>query len=95
MNIEIDGSTIKTEAEFHEAISAALNFPSYYGKNLDALDECLVRDTERPVILVWNHSEISEANLGSRFDKIVNVMEEVEAQDVDWGWKDRFQIQLN
>lgn len=33
-------------------IGQALNFPDYYGANLDALDECLAEQTE-PTALVW------------------------------------------
>ncbi|GAA2333968.1 barstar family protein [Streptomyces kunmingensis] len=30
-----------TEQEMHRAIAAALHFPDYYGRNLDALNDCL------------------------------------------------------
>lgn len=34
-------------------IGETLHFPDYYGRNLDALDECL-RDLDRPTALVWS-----------------------------------------
>jgi Barstar (barnase inhibitor) len=34
-------SAWSTPLDFHRAIAAALDFPSYYGKNLDALNDCL------------------------------------------------------
>ena len=37
--IEIDGKLIKKEG--HDYIKKTLNFPDYYGKNLDALYDCL------------------------------------------------------
>ena len=37
--IEIDGKLIKSEG--HDYLKETLNFPDYYGKNLDALYDCL------------------------------------------------------
>ncbi|OOP63131.1 barnase inhibitor [Arthrobacter sp. SRS-W-1-2016] len=37
----LDASSWSSEADVHAAISEALDFPSYYGRNLDALNDCL------------------------------------------------------
>ncbi|WAH98140.1 barstar family protein [Arthrobacter sp. MMS18-M83] len=37
----LDASSWSSEAEMHGAISETLDFPSYYGHNLDALNDCL------------------------------------------------------
>lgn len=42
---EVDGTALTTERGLFDALSAALQFPSYFGMNWDALDECL-RDME-------------------------------------------------
>lgn len=39
--ITIDCTDIKDKAAFHAAVSKALSFADYYGKNLDALRDCL------------------------------------------------------
>ncbi len=46
------------------AIGRALRFPSYYGANLDALEECLHDLSWLPageVVLVWDGSEVLRA----------------------------------
>lgn len=95
MNIEIDGNSIKTESEFHAAISVALSLPPHYGNNLDALFDILSGDVERPVVLVWRDSSISKVGMGDSFERIVDVLRRIESQDVEWGLAEVFELQLN
>lgn len=37
----IDASSWSTERDLHRDIAAALGFPDYYGRNLDALNDCM------------------------------------------------------
>lgn len=37
----LDGARMRDKASFHEALKAAFGFPDYYGRNLDALHDCL------------------------------------------------------
>jgi len=36
-----DANQWRSEADMHRALALALDFPDYYGNNLDALEECL------------------------------------------------------
>jgi len=49
----------ESERLMHESLKAQLSFPDYYGKNLDALDECILEDLVVPdaggLALVLNH----------------------------------------
>jgi len=49
----VDGSRVRTVGDFHEAISTALTFPPYYGRNLDALADCL-GDCDGSQLLLWD-----------------------------------------
>lgn len=44
--VEIDLKNLSSIEEVHEQLKAALDFPSYYGKNLDALYDCLTDISE-------------------------------------------------
>ena len=39
--VQLDASAWLREADLHHDIAAALDFPDYYGRNLDALNDCL------------------------------------------------------
>ena len=45
-HITIDCSQFENKDQLHEAFASALNFPAHYGKNLDALHDCLTAITE-------------------------------------------------
>jgi RNAse (barnase) inhibitor barstar len=57
--VEFDASRWNTEEHMHDSLRSALSFPYYYGKNLDALNDCLCSDLVVPdtggVALVFNH----------------------------------------
>lgn len=61
--ITIDCALIHSRTSFHEAFSLALSFPEWYGKNLDALNDCLtaVHEDTKLHLLHW---DTLEANLG-------------------------------
>ncbi|WP_426212733.1 barstar family protein [Massilia sp. TWP1-3-3] len=94
MKLEFDGVSILSESDFHEALTEALGLSTFYGKNLDALWDLLSRDVERPVLLEWKNAEISKAAMGDRFDSIVGILRDVEKQDIEYGWTERFELAL-
>lgn len=92
MIAEIDGFKIQSELDFHQEIAQVLNFSPYYGKNLDALWDVLSRDVERPVSLVWKNSAASQKSMPLDFDKIIDVLRDVEKQDADYAAGERFKL---
>ncbi|WNG33076.1 barnase inhibitor [Archangium violaceum] len=94
MLVELDGSRIKSERDFHEQLSRKLDFGPYYGRNLDALWDRLSADVERPVKLIWKDAEVSRLALGAVFDRIVSILRRVEEQDRTFGLAERFEFEL-
>lgn len=71
------GQFCTTWTDFHREISAALQFPWYYGMNSAALDECLVESGEDDgsagtVLSLWNFGEFfsGEADRREQLDHL-------------------------
>lgn len=94
MRVDIDGNNILNEADFHSAISSALSLPRYYGRNLDALFDVLSVDVERPLVLAWQNSSISQEKMREGFARIVDVLRRIEVQDSEWDLAERFELRL-
>ena len=77
MDVIISGNSIRSVADFHEIIKRQLNFPEYYGENLDALWDC-VRCVELPCKLIWEDHKTSREHLSGYFDKIRELFDEAE-----------------
>lgn len=52
MQVELDGRLMTSREEAHDHIAERLAFPSYYGRNLDALYDLLVERRGLEIILV-------------------------------------------
>lgn len=62
----IDGFKISTKEELHEKLAKDLNFPTYYGNNLDALFEVLVSEKESTVVKVLN-VDVLKKKIGKKY----------------------------
>jgi ribonuclease inhibitor len=78
-SIIINGESIKNVNDFHQQIKRLLNFPGYYGENLDALWDCL-SELETPITIIWKDHTISAANLNSYFDRIAHIFKDAEKE---------------
>lgn len=73
--IVIDCEEIKSKADFHAALARFLNFPDWYGGNLDALHDSLTAiGTDTTVQLHhWPAAEAALGPYGSRIEKVMAV----------------------
>ena len=80
----IEGKKIASPEEFHDAIAAALDFPDYYGRNLDALWDCLTGWIDTPATIVWKDSAASKARLGDFGERVVTLLHQAAAEVDDF-----------
>ena len=53
----VDGAAVMDKASFLDAFAVALDFPSYFGQNWDAFEECLTEMTWAPgtgYVILWD-----------------------------------------
>jgi hypothetical protein len=61
----VDGATVRSKAKAMDAIAMALSFPDYFGRNLDALYDCLTDLSWLPEgehVLIWDRPEVLRAH---------------------------------
>ena len=67
--IMLDGNLLADAAQMHEYLKEILQFPEYYGKNLDALHDCLT-DLDNVEITITAPEED-----GAIFQRVVRVFQ--------------------
>lgn len=71
----IDGNFIESKAQLHELIARELQFPDWYGKNLDALFDCLTDLSEETAIEIKN-ADLLRETLGGYADRLLQAVSE-------------------
>ena len=69
----IDGDAVETREQLHDALAAQLSLPEYYGRNLDALYDCL-SDIGEDCEIVLRGPEALFAHLGLYADVLQTVL---------------------
>jgi ribonuclease inhibitor len=78
MEIVLDGHKFKSSDELHDLLKQKLGLPEYYGKNLDALWDCLTGWIDLPLTIVWRNFSESERYLGSYAQKVLKLFRDAE-----------------
>ena len=72
----LDGEKILSNADLHRAFAETLDFPDYYGRNLDALHDCLT-DMEEPVGVIAVHTDLLRERVGRRWKAFLRLMDDL------------------
>lgn len=71
--IFLDCRKLTERSSAHEYLEEIMNFPTYYGCNLDALYDCLMEVQECDIVLQYEEEACLEGTYGER---IIEVLEE-------------------
>lgn len=71
--MKIDCSLFDSKLSLHEYLQKELDFPLYYGKNLDALFDLLSERKEETEIIIENFDKLKE-KFGSYADAFLDVL---------------------
>ncbi len=71
--VMLDGGFLRSKDHLHDILARELRFPEWYGRNLDALHDCLTdlhEDTQISVIRI----ESADAELQQYLSRVVHVI---------------------
>ncbi|MGA2782701.1 MAG: barstar family protein [Smithella sp.] len=85
----LDGNKIGSLADLYDRISSLLKLPAHFGRNLDALWDVFATDVEGPFEISWMHADNSRKLMGKDFDRVVQLLRELEEE------RDDFQLKIN
>lgn len=78
--VMIDGKDFKKIEALHQVLKDKLDFPDYYGENLNALWDCLTGWIELPLTLIWRNFEFSKLYIGLDADDVLEVFQEAQEE---------------
>ena len=77
MRIDLDGREMTDRQRTHDYLATQLQFPEYYGRNLDALYDLLTERGEE-VEICLHHAEAVKTQLGGYGVKLLHTLMEAE-----------------
>ena len=80
MNVIVDGALILNREMLHDTLSTALRLPAWYGRNLDALYDCLTDVQEETVVVLRDRAALEE-HLGGYGRRFMRLLEEVSREN--------------
>lgn len=72
-HVIIDGAAVTSMADIHAMLAQRLDFPEWYGSNLDALHDCLTELNEETGIYIL-HGDALAAALGPAYGGLRRVL---------------------
>ena len=83
MVVELNGLEMTDRQRTHDYIAEQLQFPAYYGKNLDALYD-LLTERQESLEVRFLHSQEMKAKLGAYGSALLQTMQEAENDNLSF-----------
>jgi RNAse (barnase) inhibitor barstar len=86
----LDGSALHDRLSALDGIAAALSFPDYFGRNLDALRDCLIDLSWLPAgqhVLVWQRSGVLRGDDPQAYQRIVTVLDQAVEENPEFRYQ--------
>ena len=80
MNVLLDGNAILNREMLHYTLASGLCLPSWYGRNLDALYDCLT-DVQEETVVVLRDRGVLEEHLGGYGRRLLRLLEDVSQEN--------------
>jgi len=87
MKVIIDGKHIKSEEDFHSVLARELDFPDFYGQNLDALWDCMTGFVSMPLHLTWANYSVSEKKMSDSLKAIIELFNNLVKEKVGFSYE--------
>lgn len=76
--IRLDGTRLCRRAQAMELLSQALKLPEWWGRNLDALHDCLTEPGQPMRLVLYNQASMEASHFGQR---LLRVLEDSAAEN--------------
>lgn len=87
MIFKIDGHKLLDWDSFHAQFKKELNFPEYYGENMDAWIDCMDELSDKPVLLIIENGDFLKINKPELLTAILESGAFVNARKIETGDK--------
>ena len=87
---ELDGSKCQSLPAFYKNVATALHFPDYFGKNLDAFEECLadlswLADAKAIALVIQKSDLFLKKTTAAKRADVLDIFTEANASPLDDG----------
>jgi len=87
VTFKIDGKKLTDWNSFHSEFKAKLNFPDYYGENMNAWIDCVDELTEKPTLLQIENGKFLKENMPELLNAILECGAFVNFRKIELGEK--------